>query len=203
MVSDLPLAVFFGDSRARDWPAPECTPFSFLNRGIGGNTVTQVYERIEEQISPLKPAAIILQVGINDLKMIPLSPENREPIVAVCKATTQRIVEALVHLGSIVILTTIFPTGEAPAERVWSDDVSVAVAEVNRYLCSLAGDRVNLLDAHAALLDSDGNIRREYSRDLMHLNQAGYARLNVELAAVLNRVALAPTGQRGFELPAR
>lgn len=190
--SDLSLVVFFGDSRARDWPAPAAAGFAFLNRGIGGNTTRQVLERIEEQIAPLNPRAILLQVGINDLKMIPLEPENRDAIVARCKDTIRDIVEKLAGLGASVILTTIFPTGEPPADRVWSGEVAIAVVEVNAYLRSLAGGRVTLLDAHAALVGEDGKTLPGYSRDLMHLNNTGYARLNAMLAPVLGMVLAEP-----------
>jgi lysophospholipase L1-like esterase len=190
--TDLPLLVFFGDSRARDWPVPAAAGFAFLNRGIGGNTTRQVLERIEEQIAPLNPRAIVLQVGINDLKMIPLEPETRDAIVARCKDTIRSIVEKLAGLGASVILTNVFPTGEPPADRVWSGDVAIAVVEVNAYLGSLAGSGVTLLDAHTALVGEDGKTLPGYSRDLMHLNSAGYARLNTMLIPVLGEILAGP-----------
>ncbi len=190
--TDLPLLVFFGDSRARDWPAPAAAGFAFLNRGIGGNNTRQVLERIEEQIAPLNPRAIVLQVGINDLKMIPLEPENRDAIVARCKDSIRGIVEKLAGLGASIILTSIFPTGEPPAGRVWSGDVAIAVVEVNAYLRSLAGGGVTLLDAHAALVGEDGKTLPGYSRDLMHLNSAGYTMLNALLVPVLDEILAGP-----------
>src|SRR3954447_7158649 len=39
---DSPVVVFFGDSRARGWPAPPVPGVRFVNRGIYGQTTEQV-----------------------------------------------------------------------------------------------------------------------------------------------------------------
>jgi len=36
--TDRPTVVFFGDSRAASWPAPGLPQFTFVNRGIDGET---------------------------------------------------------------------------------------------------------------------------------------------------------------------
>ena len=64
--------VFFGDSRAAMWVKPDkINNVSFINRGIGNQTSTQVLGRFEQHILPLAPDILVLQVGINDLKTIP------------------------------------------------------------------------------------------------------------------------------------
>jgi len=70
--------VFFGDSRAYDWPAPSgLEGLEFVNRGIGNQTTAQVLGRFEAHIAPLHPQVVVLQVGINDLKLIPCSRIRR------------------------------------------------------------------------------------------------------------------------------
>src|SRR5437870_3849107 len=39
--------VFFGDSRAAQWPAPELAGFTFANRGIGAQTSAQALQRFD------------------------------------------------------------------------------------------------------------------------------------------------------------
>ena len=178
--------VFFGDSRVTSWPAPS-DQFQFINRGINAQTTAQVAMRFDAHIAPLQPQILIVQVGINDLKTIPLFPERKEAIIANCKANIARIVHDAVDIGATVILTTIFPVGEVPVERsfFWSDDVAPAVNEVNSYITSLASDHVLIFDAYAMLAGENGLTQQEYRRDELHINQAGYTVLNSALMDLL------------------
>jgi lysophospholipase L1-like esterase len=180
--------LFFGDSRAAGWPSPPgSADFNFINRGIGAQTSTQVLQRFEAHVKPLHPQIIIVQVGINDLKTIPLFPHQKEMIITTCQKNIQEIVARSVERGATVILTTIFPVGEVPLQRklFWSDEVPQAVAEVNAYIHTLQGEKVILLDAYAILADKEGMIREEYAQNELHLNLTGYEALNNELAEVL------------------
>jgi len=181
--------VFFGDSRAANWPAPAALDeIEFINRGIGAQTSTQVAQRFDYHLKPLQPQIVILQAGINDLKTIPLFPDQKERIVANCKANIQQIVSQSVASGATVILTTIFPVGKAPIERkpLWSDDVAASVDEVNAYIHALTEDDVVIFDAYSILADDDGTMKAEYSEDELHINDRGYEALNNELATILS-----------------
>ncbi|MGF1522456.1 MAG: SGNH/GDSL hydrolase family protein [Leptolyngbyaceae cyanobacterium] len=148
----------------------------------------QVAQRFDHHVRPLQPDAVIVQVGINDLKAIGLFPGRREAIIAACKAHIQQIVEDSTAIGATVILTTIFPTGAVPLERqpFWSDAIAEAVVEVNNYLFTLANEQVIVLDTFTVLANSQGQVLPKYSRDELHLNAQGYAVLNDELVRLLN-----------------
>jgi lysophospholipase L1-like esterase len=185
--AELITVVFFGDSRAANWPAPDLEPFEFINRGVGSQTSEQALGRFEYHIKPLRPQVIIVQVGINDLKTIPLFPGRKGSIIADCEESIGQIVEASTEMGATVVLTTIFPLGKVPIERkpFWSGDVAWAIDEVNEYIRSLEGKGVIVFDAYAALVGENGIIEPGYSQDLLHLNAAGYERLNHELVKAL------------------
>ncbi len=186
---DAALVVFFGDSRAAQWPAPEdLSSFRFLNRGIGNQTSAQILARFDAHIAPLRPDILVLQAGINDLKAIPLFPERKRAIVADCEQHLRQIVQRARAQGTVVILTTIFPVGPVPLERrpFWSDDVALAVEEVNAFLVTLQGPGVLLLDSHAILAEN-GAAREAFAHDTLHLNAQGYAALNRALVARLQQ----------------
>ncbi len=181
------LAVFLGDSRAVDWPPPETAGWLFVNRGIYGQTSAQVLGRFDAHVAPLGADVIVVQAGINDLKTIPLFPEQRAAIVQRCRENIQSLVARSAGLGATVIVTTVFPPGPVPPQRrlFWSDDVGLAVAEVNTFIEALAGDHVIVLDAARVLAGNNGETRPEFSRDLLHLSPAGYEALNRALLPVL------------------
>ena len=196
--------IFWGDSRAFAWtPPPGLPEFEFINRGIGSQTTAQVLGRFEGQIAPLlpstgtrsrgakgvdKPGAIaIVQVGVNDLKTIPLFPKLKSEIIANCKANIKEIVDLLQESESTVIITTIFPLGRLPIQRrfVWSPEVATAIEEVNDFIASLAGERVIIFNTAAILAGEDDLVRPEYRHDFLHINEAGYAALNKNLKLIL------------------
>jgi lysophospholipase L1-like esterase len=186
-----PLALFYGDSRAASWPAPATNrAITFLNRGIGAQTSAQVALRFAAHVQPVRPDILILQVGVNDLKTIPLFPARKAEIIAACRDNIRRIVADANNLGATVILTTIFPVGRVPLERqvFWSDEVAASIAAVNSDLRALGGDKVILFDAYTVLADGDGLLRAEYTLDTLHLNDRGYAALNQALAPLLNQL---------------
>lgn len=187
--SELTTVVFFGDSRASNWPSPDLNYFEFINRGIGSQTSGQAVERFAYHVKPLEPQVVLIQVGINDLKTIPLFPERKETIIANCEENIRRLVTWSADLGTRVIVTLIFPLGEVPLERrpFWSAEVGLAIDEVNAFIHSLKGENILIFDAFSLLMGEGGRIRPEYSRDLLHLNTTGYERLNSELVSILER----------------
>ena len=182
------LAVFFGDSRAYAWPPPARARFAFVNRGIGNQTSAQALGRFDLHVAPLHPRIIIVQVGVNDLKTIPLFRERKQKIVLACKQNIKQIVDKSNALGATVILTTIFPLGELPFDRrlFWSEDVALAINDVNDYLRSLANQNVIVFDTGEILADRNGMVRAEYAYDFLHLNPIGYRALNQKLASLLD-----------------
>jgi lysophospholipase L1-like esterase len=176
--------VFFGDSRALSWPTPETDQLEFVNRGIGQQTSAQIQLRFDQHVKPLQADWLVLQLGINDLKAIPLLPNQRDHIVKQYQHNLKTIIEQAQQSGSKVLITTIFPLGEVPVERqlFWSEEVANAVDEANSYIFSLKSQNVYVLDTYHLLLgDKPQLIRPEYSRDLLHLNAEGYKRLNKAL----------------------
>lgn len=184
-----PTVLFLGDSRAAAWPFPaELPQFHFINRGIGAQTSAQVQLRYTAHVASLTPDILVLQVGINDLKTIPLFPERKPRIIEASQQHITTIVSRATDQDTTVILTTIFPVGDVPFARrfVWSPEVAEAVRTVNRYLHTLASEQIIIFDSYQLLVDeTTGLIKPEYAADELHLNQHGYEQLNEALTATL------------------
>lgn len=182
------LVIFFGDSRAYEWPTPLDMPsFTFLNRGICGETSVQSAARFASHVNPLQPQIVVIQIGINDLTAIDFLPDRKEAIIADCKRHIETIVYQARQIQAIVILCTIFPLGP---ER-WLNKISTssgimdAVDEVNDFIYSLAKENVLIFDTSKILAAENGRVYKTYSRDRLHLNQAGYQALNQKLIKIL------------------
>lgn len=183
-----PVIVFYGDSRAESWPPPnQIKNTTIINRGIGGQTTAQVLGRFQQHVASLKPKIIVIQVGVNDLKAIPLFPGQKETIIRNCQTNIGQIVRKSIDTGAKVVVTTIFPLGKLPIQRkpFWSDDVAIAINDVNDYIKTLAGDRVIVFDSSQVLANSQGIVDPKYSQDFLHINSEGYGALNKAIGAML------------------
>lgn len=183
-----PVVVFFGDSRAAQWPIPtRVKNVTFINRGIGNQTTAQLVGRFQAHVTPLHPQIVVIQAGINDLKTIPLFPHEKASIIHNCKTNIKQIVDDSLAAGSEVIITTIFPLGQLPIERrpFWSNDVEIAINDVNSFLETLASDQVTIFHTEQVLANSDGIVDPQYSYDFVHLNPTGYEVLNESIHELL------------------
>jgi lysophospholipase L1-like esterase len=190
--SDDMVVIFYGDSRIASWPPPEGVDgYTFINRGINGQTSVQVLLRFPYDVTPLNPDIVIVQVGVNDLKTIPLFPERKAALIETTEAAIHEIVQAAREAGATVILTTIFPVGDVPIYRLpfWSDDVRLAIDEVNTYLRSGVDEQVIVFNTFALLADAEGKLLSDYADDELHLNTAGYSVLNEALVSLLKTIA--------------
>ncbi len=186
--------VFFGDSRIEQWPMPpDDSAFQYVNRGISGETTAQAVGRFEAQIAPFQPSIVVLQIGVNDLKAIPMFPRQEASILANCLTNIRQIIAWSEAMNATIILTPVFPVSEPTLERrlfYWSDDVAASIHSVNDHLRVLASDRVILFDTDTLLVGANGLTRPEYAADTLHLNAQGYAVLNQGLEQRLKEVVL-------------
>src|SRR5690606_26319780 len=67
-----------------------------------------------------------------------------------------------------IVLMAIFPRNDRAG-------ANAAIEDINRRIAGLAdGRRVHFLDLNAGLTGPNGRLRREVSRDGLHLNERGY-----------------------------
>ena len=184
--------VLFGDSRIVEWGKPDSEEWEFINRGIGGQTSAQVLLRFNQHVAVLKPEIVIVQVCINDLRMLTQSSNTREDIVNNCQQNIAQIVDKAQAIGAKVILTTVFPLGEGniplkyrlfwPSIKQLKQDIN----QVNNYIRTLEHKAI-ILDAER-LLTAQAENPSQYYRDLLHLNRQGYQILNQKLKNILTQL---------------
>ncbi|MDY6940529.1 MAG: GDSL-type esterase/lipase family protein [Cyanobacteriota bacterium] len=191
--SDRPTVVFFGDSRAASWPVPaQIDRFEFINRGIGAQTTAQVIQRYDRHVAPLNPDILVVQVGVNDLKTIPLFPKRKDEIIDRCKANIQTIIAEARQQNATIIISTIFPLGKLPVERqfFWSEEVDLAIKEVNEFIEGLAASDVLIFPTQPILAGDRAVVKDEYQFDFLHVNETGYEALNQQLVPLLQTIEL-------------
>jgi lysophospholipase L1-like esterase len=181
-----------GDSRISQWPQDSWREaWEIVNRGIGGETAAQMAQRFQSDALALKPEAIVIESGINDLVAASLMPPAETG--AVVRRTAEaliQVVEAGVASGAVVCVATIVPPARPEILRlpVWRKSLRALVAELNSNLRSRRWPaRVVVVDFSRILgANDDRTLPQAYSADAFHLNQVAYRRLARAVESTLN-----------------
>lgn len=171
--------VLIGDSRAAQWPL-DIPGAEVVNLGVAGQTSAQIRARASAQLRIAKADVVVIQLGINDLKAIAVLPTIRDRIEAELRTNLGAVVADARSGGAQVVVSTVFPRGRLGLQDRprWSPEVELAIADFNAYIRSSFPD---CFDAAKMLSGHGAAVPAEFAADLLHLNAAGYARLNREL----------------------
>ncbi|HTL69152.1 MAG TPA: GDSL-type esterase/lipase family protein [Lacunisphaera sp.] len=162
--------VFLGDSITQGWGPRLAAAFPTLkvaNRGISGDTTRGVLIRLQQDVLALDPAGVVLLIGTNDLAD-KATPEMIAGNITLLLDAMQR------HNPSMpVILCEVFPSSPE------KDRAPADIKRINYLLRSVARGRpqVTYLDTWTLFAGPDGNAKPGEFPDLLHPNDAGYAKL--------------------------
>lgn len=166
-----PRVVFMGDSITEFWSTSDPLLFGdgVINRGISGQTSPQMLVRFHADVIALRPAAVHIMAGTNDLagNTGPSRPED-------FKNNIRAMAEMARANDIAVVLASIPPAAVFP----WRPEVAPApiIAELNAWLESHAAENgLVFVDYHSAMTGPSGELRPELSGDGVHPNADGYA----------------------------
>lgn len=166
--------VFFGDSITEAWPLAKYFPGKpYVNRGIGGQTTSQLLVRFRQDVVSLQPAAVVILAGTNDIagNTGPMSLDD----IQANYATMAEL--ARVH-GIRVVLSSVIPVHNyTPASQLtFPLRPPEKIAALNKWLAATcATNGYTYLDYAAAMADEHGLLRRELAADGLHPTPAGFA----------------------------
>ncbi|GIF13781.1 GDSL-type esterase/lipase family protein [Actinoplanes teichomyceticus] len=153
--------VFLGDSITEHGWWDELFPeLPTVNRGIGGETTSDLLERLDDAIQ--SPLAVSLLIGTNDLH----GPRRGRDISGIAQRTEhivrrirQRAPEAPLLLNSVLPRT----------------GFAARIKQLNEHYRRIAADNGAVyVDLWPTFADQNENLRREYTKDNLHLLPAGY-----------------------------
>ncbi|MGI6214185.1 MAG: GDSL-type esterase/lipase family protein [Christensenellales bacterium] len=145
------------------------------NRGVSGNTVSQVTERLETSVYPVRPDKIFILAGTNDLNKKAQPQEVFESIAGVCALIAQNLPDTATN---VISLLPVNPKAGRLARIVVGKRNNEDIRSVNALLRPYCEkNNLGYIDAHSALCDTQGNLNAVYSLDGLHINFKGYKKL--------------------------
>jgi lysophospholipase L1-like esterase len=163
--------VFLGDSITDGWQLAQFFPGKpYVNRGISGQTTPQMLVRLFPDVLDLKPAALIILAGTNDIA------RNTGPVtLAMIEENFQAITELAQAHGIKVILCSLTPVSDYTARKQTDQRPPADILKLNAWLREYAAKvHAVFADYYAALVDDKGMLREGDSNDGLHPNAKGY-----------------------------
>jgi lysophospholipase L1-like esterase len=169
VAADQGAVVFLGDSITQGWGDNMGDAFpgvKVANRGISGDTTRGVLIRLVDDVLALHPRAVVVLIGTNDLE------EGADPEII---AGNLKLILAALETSDTnlpIILCEVFPSAETKQRP------AAKIKRVNQlYAQTVKGDaRVILLQTWLLFANAQGDAKPEEFPDLLHPNNAGYAR---------------------------
>jgi len=176
--------VFYGSSTIRMWTdlADDFALLRVVNRGFGGSGIDDCRAALARLVLPLRPRAVVLYAGDNDLD------RGRTPAEVV--ADTDAIAAELKQACGAVPLICV---GIKPSVARWH--LRDAITATNSGLAALCQERPELryVDLAPRVLGADGTPRPElFLADGLHLSREGYRLLGSAVREALVSAGIAP-----------
>jgi len=165
--------VFFGDSITDIWNIAESFPGKpYVNRGIGGQTTSQMLVRFRQDVIDLHPKVVVILAGTNDIagNSGPISNENIE-------ANFASLAELAGAHNIGVIFSSILPVYNytPQSQEFFASRPMERILALNQWMKDYcAANKLIYLDYFSAVVDEKGMLKRDLAEDGLHPNKTGY-----------------------------
>jgi lysophospholipase L1-like esterase len=176
--------VFLGDSITEGWfdKRPGFFTRGRVDRGIGGQTSSQMVLRMYSDVVALRPKAVHIMAGTNDIA------GNTGPMTAKMSEDNFRAMSDIARQHGIkVVIASIPPAASFP----WRPGLETKkpIAELNAWLKSFARETGSTwVDYHPVLDDGTGGMKPGLASDGVHPTEAGYDAMGTVIEPILKRL---------------
>ena len=198
--------VFMGDSITDFWNLEESFPGKpYVNRGIGGQTTPQMLVRMYPDVIDLKPAAMVVLAGTNDIARN-TGPETAEMIQQNIMAMT----ELAQQHGIKVVLCSVLPVSDYPYQRsqnapavppaggrggppraaakMTDSHPAGDILKLNAWMKDYAAKvGAGYVDYFSVTVDERGWLKDSISGDGLHPNAEGYKLMTAAVAPAIQK----------------
>lgn len=168
--------VFLGDSLTDFYRTHEFFIKSDIyNRGIASDTTDDIIKRLEDNVLSIKPRKIFIQIGTNDLgnnKSVDYIVNNIDIIIEKIKSALPETEINIISLYPVNV-NAIALSRIIVGRRKNSD-----INEINKKLISLCESKnITYIDVNSHLKDENGNLKKEYTIEGLHISILGYSKI--------------------------
>ncbi len=168
--NDPERVVFMGNSITENWGKADPDYFTghFVNRGISGQVTPQMLIRFRSDVVDLKPAAVIILAGTNDIAGNK-GPSSLKMILDNLKSMTE-----IAKSNNIkVLLCSVLPAYDYPWRP--GKEPNIKIQELNKIIKEYAKEaNVTYVDYFSAMVNDKNGMKKALTKDGVHPTSAGY-----------------------------
>lgn len=167
--------VFLGDSIVDWYPIDEIFGnMPIVKSGIAGYKTTDILSRMDEMVYQYNPTQVYLLIGTNDLNMEDMDKDNVvKNIQKIFKEIKKHRKNTKLYYQSIYPVNKSAPNSSAQNRS--NEDIKYVNLKMKEFCDE---NNIVYIDMYDELADDDGNYDLEYSKDGLHPNNLGYARIS-------------------------
>lgn len=176
--------LFLGDSITEYYDLDKYFPdIPVVNSGIAGDTTDDILSDMKRRVYDYNPSKVFILIGTNDM----LEDKTNEEIVNNIKEIVNGIKEN--RSEAEIYIESIYPVNRSMDRRLYmvGSRQNKDIIEINKMIKEYCDEEgLTYINTYDELLDEDGNLKKDYSEDGLHLSSEGYDVVTESLEKYLN-----------------
>lgn len=164
--------LFLGDSITEYYDLDKYFPdMPVVNSGIAGDTTDDILSDMKGRVYDYNPSKVFILIGTNDM----LEDKTNEEIVNNIKEIVNGIKEN--RSEAEIYIESIYPVNRSMDRRLYmvGSRQNKDIIEINKMIKEYCDEEgLTYINTYDELLDEDGNLKKDYSEDGLHLSSEGY-----------------------------
>ena len=175
--------VFLGDSITSRCDLNKYFPnYNVYNNGIAGNMTKDILDNMENRVFVYNPTKVFILIGTNDLVYSGLDNDG-------IKNNIEEIINKIYEKNSNtkIYLESIYPVNNSLNKEIVETRTNDNIKDLNNKIEKICNNnKCTYINMYDNLTDKNGNMKRIYTVDGLHLNKIGYKVVASKLTKYLN-----------------
>ena len=173
-------SLFLGDSITERYKLDKYLfNYRTINSGVGGNTTNDILNDMKKRVNSHHFDKVFLLIGINDLLF---TEESNDEI----KNNVEKIINNIDNKNAKIYLESVYPINTSITKDI-PKDANNKINEFNKILKDVCNNnKCTYINMHDSLTDRNGNLKKIYTNDGIHINKLGYVIVTNKLIKYLN-----------------
>jgi len=176
--------IFFGDSITEFWDLAASFPGKpYINRGISGQTTSQMLVRFRADVIALQPKVVVILAGTNDLA------GNTGPMTIEMTEANYASLADLARVNHIrIVFASVLPVHDYAGIKQSEFRPPAKICQLNQWLYQYCIEQHHIyLDYYSALVDDRSMLQANLSDDGVHPNEECYEQMTPLVEAAIQQ----------------
>ena len=170
VIKPSPNYLFLGDSITEMYDLEKYFPDDpVVNSGVSGDATHDILEDMEKRVYQYNPSKVFLLIGTNDLAQEKSPEEIFDNIKEMIERIQENRPEAEIYIESV------YPVNETLDTEMVGKRKNEDIRSLNDLLQNYCQEEdLVYIDVYEELIDANGQLTEEYTKEGLHLNENGY-----------------------------